>query len=215
MRKICPRCGADDSKKRFIGLFCEDCYAERLDISIERNITISTCRKCGRVHLGNEWVPPTRQNIERILKRSIKGKYESVRFIVPESGEGDSTAVFLIRAGDGFVEVVRQFTLSRHLTLCEDDSRATSGYYEAIIQVRCHDLSKSASLAEKIKNEISRKSFVTRFEESKYGFDIYVGSNKVAAAALETLGLKAERSAKLHGVKDGQRIYRITYCVRD
>jgi len=215
VRKICPRCGADSSKKRFVGVFCEECYAERANISIPRRITVESCKRCGRIRMGNDWVPPTRQNLERVLKRWVKGEYESVRFIIPESGEGEGTAVFLIRAGDGFVEVVRRFVLLRHPAICEEDMRAASGYYEAVIQVRCSDRARSAQLAERIKNEISRKSFIARFEESKHGFDIYVGSNKAAASAIEKLGLKAERSATLHGVKDGQRIYRITYCVRD
>ena len=215
MRKICPRCGANSDKKRFIGLFCEDCYAERLDVGIKSRVMVEVCRKCGRMRLGKDWVPPTRSNLERLLRRAVEGKYENIRFVVPQSGEGESQAVFLVRAGDDFVEAVRQFNISRHQTICEDDSRASAGYFEAVVQIRCSDPGKSRRIAERIKSEVSHKSFVSRFEEHRRGFDIYIGSNRAAMEALKRLGLRAERSATLHGVKEGQRVYRITYCVRD
>jgi len=212
--KLCPRCGAKSDRKKFIGLFCEDCYAGRLNVEVERVVTLEVCKRCGKLRAGREWAQLTHANIERLLKHAVRGTYDNVRFVFPESGAGDAQAVFLITAGDDFVESVKQFRLVKHFTICESDSRASSGYFEAVVQVRCPDIEKTRRLAEKVKSALERRTFITRFEEGKHGIDIYAGSNKVVMETLEKLGLKAEKSATLHGVKDGQRIYRNTYCVR-
>lgn len=214
MQKICPRCGAHSDLKQFIGLFCEDCYAERLDVGVERKMEIKVCKKCGKLYSGGDWVPLNEKNLEKQLKRNVKGKYDSMRFVVPQEKEGECQAVILTRTGQSFFELVRQFSLVKHFDTCQNCSRATAGYFEAVIQVRSANPEKAEKLAEKVKHAITRKTFITRFEETTNGFDIYVGSNKATMVVLEWLGLKAEKSAKLHGVKDGQRIYRITYCVK-
>ena len=214
MQKLCPRCGSNGSQKKFIGLFCKDCYAERLDVGIERTVTIEVCKWCGRLRQGRDWVLLNRQTLEKQLKRAVHGDYDSIRFVVPDGAEGDSQAVFLVEVGDEFIEKVRQFVLVRQSTICDDDSRTSSGYFEAIIQVRCETIEKSKRLAEKIKREICRNTFITKFEEDKHGIDIYAGSNKAVMVALEKMGVHSQKSATLYGVKDGQRVYRTTYCVR-
>ena len=215
MKKICPRCGASSDEKKFIGLFCEDCYSERLDVGIERKISYEVCKICGKMRSGKEWVPFTPKILEKQLIHALTGTYDNVRFVIPDSGEGTGQVVFLIRAGDEFVEVVKQFELVKRPTICEMDSRASGGYFEAIIQVRCLDPEKTERLAKKLAQELERKTFIAKAVASAYGIDLYVGSNKAVMELLERLGIKATKTAKLHGVKDGQRIYRNTYCVRD
>jgi NMD protein affecting ribosome stability and mRNA decay len=122
--------------------------------------------------------------------------------------------VFVVRAGGGFVEAVKPFRAKKIDTICVDCSRAASGYFESIVQVRSGDASRAKKLAEKIRRALCKSTFVAKTEESRHGIDLYVGSNKATMLVLDRLGLAPEKSAKLHGLKDGQRIYRTTYCVR-
>ncbi|MDD5317459.1 MAG: NMD3-related protein [Candidatus ainarchaeum sp.] len=214
MAKICPRCGATSGEKRFAGFFCEDCCAEKIGVCVEGPVELEACKRCGKMRAGKEWVPMSRANVEARLRRAAKGKFENVRFVMPDSCEGEGRAVFVVSAGGSFIEAVRPFLLRKRETICADCSRSSSGYFESIVQVRCRDAARAARLAEKIRRALSKSTFVAKSEESRHGIDLYAGSNKATMAALERLGLAAEKSAKLHGLKDGQRIYRTTYCVR-
>ena len=213
MQKICPRCGARSSEKKFIGNFCEDCFASRIAISIKSPISTPFCRNCGRIRT-DKWEYPTQKALEKLVHKAIEGRFDSLRVIPPELGEGLGQAIFLVRAGSDFVEVPRSFAMAHQKILCEDCSRAAAGYFEAVIQVRCATPEKAKKYAEKLIKSLKEKTFIPKIVDSKHGIDIYVGSNKAALELLESLGVKLERSETLHGVRDGQRIYRTTYCVR-
>jgi NMD protein affecting ribosome stability and mRNA decay len=96
-------------------------------------------------------------------------------------------------------------------SICDDCSKASSGYYEAIIQVRGKNVQR---WAEKIMRELKSRTFVSKYMKLDEGIDIYVGSRKEAAETLAILKRKPTISDKLYGVKDGRRVYRRTYCVR-
>lgn len=211
--KICPRCGATSDRKKFIGAFCEDCFAERIKIEIPRSITYQLCKTCGRIRT-DKWEHLSKRALEKPVLKEIKGKYTNVRFIFPDSGDGTASAVFLVQAGDSFVEIPKQFGLVQKKTQCEDCSRSSSGYFESIIQLR-GDEKRVAKLKDSLVRSLQRKTFVSRIEEQKHGgFDLYIGSNKETLALIEELGLRAEITYTLHGVKEGNRIYRTTYCIR-
>lgn len=212
MLKVCPRCGANSGVKKFIGAFCEDCFAERVQLSLPRSIPISICKTCGRIRTV-KWEPLSRHSLEKLARREIKGKYENVRFIFPDSGEGTASAVFLVAAGDSFVEIPRQFELLHKKTQCEDCSRASSGYFEAIIQLR-GDEKKVERMCGRLSRSLQRSTFINRIEEQKGGVDLYIGSNKETQELIEELGIDAEKSFTIGGVKDGRRVYRTTYCIR-
>ncbi len=211
--KICPRCGATNDKKKFIGAFCEDCFAERVKIEVPRAITYQICKTCGRTRTA-KWEHLSNRALEKLALREIKGKFNNVRFIFPDSGDGTASAVFLVQAGDSFIEIPKQFELVQKKTQCEDCSRTSSGYFEAIIQLR-GDERKVAKMRDTLVRSLQRKTFISRIEEQKHGgVDLYVGSNKEVFALVEELGLRAEITYTLHGVKNGSRIYRTTYCIR-
>lgn len=96
-------------------------------------------------------------------------------------------------------------------SICEDCSRETSGYYEAIVQIRG---SRARKFSEKILKELKRKTFVSKYIEAREGIDMHVGSKKAVAEVMGELNLKPKISDKLYGVKDGRRVYRRTYCMR-
>jgi nonsense-mediated mRNA decay protein 3 len=208
MERVCPKCGARSSSKKFFGDFCEDCFLATIDIELPRRIELPACRACGKVRIS-KWDVLNKTNLKSIVKRNAKGNYDS--FHVYLLGGKNYEVVFLVSNGPNCFEVRKEFSLVMNNSLCEDCSRATSGYYEAIIQVRGNNAKR---WAEKIIRELKNRTFVSKYKELDEGIDIYVGSRKEASAALSILKRKPSISDKLYGVKDGRRIYRRTYCIR-
>jgi nonsense-mediated mRNA decay protein 3 len=208
MEKICPKCGALSGSKKFFGDFCEDCYLSMIALEFPMRIEVPLCRVCGRIRAA-KWEELNKTILENIVKKNAKGSYDS--FYVTPCGEGQYEVVFRVSNGPNYFEVKRKFSLKKNKSICDDCSRETSGYYEAIIQIRGKNTRR---WAEKILRELKNRTFVSKYLELSEGIDIYVGSRKGAAEVLGILKRKPTISDKLYGVKDGRRVYRRTYCVR-
>jgi nonsense-mediated mRNA decay protein 3 len=208
MERVCPRCGARSASKKFFGDFCEDCFLATINLELPESIEVQRCKKCGRVRVP-KWDEFNGAALENIIKKNAKGSYDS--FHIKSLGRNRYEVVFLVSKGSGYFEVRREFSLKMNNSLCENCSRMTSGYYEAIIQVRGRNAKR---WAEKIMRELRSRTFVSKYTELAEGVDMYVGSRKGAAQALAALKRKPTISDKLYGVKDGRRVYRRTYCVR-
>jgi nonsense-mediated mRNA decay protein 3 len=208
MERVCPRCGALSGTKKFFGDFCEDCYLDTINLKFPARIEIQVCKICGKARLS-KWGELNKTNLESIVKKNVEGNYDS--FHVSHLAGDQYEVTFLVSRGSNYFEVKRRFLLKRNKSICEDCSRATSGYYEAIIQVRGRNAQRWAG---KIMRELRGRTFVSKYLELNEGIDIYVGSKKEAAKALSALERKPTTSDKLYGVKDGRRVYRRTYCVR-
>ena len=208
MERVCPRCGALSGSKKFFGDFCENCYLDTINLKFTVRVEIQTCKMCGKVRVS-KWEELNKANIESIVKKNVEGNYDS--FQVSHIGGDQYEVTFLVSRGSNYFEVKKRFSLKMNKSLCEDCSRATSGYYEAIIQVRGRNTQR---WAEKIMRELKGRTFVSKYLELAEGIDIYVGSKKETANVLCVLKRKPSISDKLYGVKDGRRVYRRTYCVR-
>ena len=208
MEQICPKCGALSGSKKFFGDFCEDCYLGMLNITFPMRIEIPICRICGKVGV-TKWEELNKTALDRIVRKNAKGRYE--RFHVLPLGGEQYEVVFLISDGPNYFETRRKFSLKMKQSVCDECSRATSGYYEAIVQIRGKNVERCSK---KILRELRGRTFVSRYLELGEGVDVYVGSKKAVAEALGALKLKPKISDKLYGVKDGRRVYRRTYCVR-
>ncbi len=209
MDKVCPGCGVESSKKKFAGEFCIDCFSARVKLEVPRVATITQCRSCGRIKEGNAWVAGNERNIEKFVLAKVKGKFSNARVEL----EPAPKIIFLVDIGDSFVEIARNFELRRDGGTCTDCGRKAGGYFEAIIQLR-GDFEKIARAQGKLERKLGGGAAITRVEELREGVDLYVSSKKATGLALSELGLGFTTSNKLFGVRDGQRIYRTTFCVR-
>jgi len=208
MEKICPRCGNSSGTKRFFGDFCEDCYLGNIDLTLPMRIEIPFCKICRKVRAA-KWEELNKKVLESIVKKNAKGNYES--FHVLSCGGNQYEAVFLVSHGSDYFEVKRKFSLKMNNSTCEECSRETSGYYEAIVQIRGKNIDRWAT---KILKELRTRTFVSKYMEIDEGIDMYVGSRQAAAQVMGIFKLKPKVSDKLYGVKDGKRVYRRTYCIR-
>ena len=207
--KVCPKCGATNRDKQFVGPFCKDCYS--VDIKLKSDVLPYTvCKDCKNVKLLGEWVRPAPEIFRSYIKKIVKGKenYDDFDF---DLDTGD--IIFHITKEGVKFEVKKNIMVQKNVGLCDECSRTHGGYYEAIIQVRGTD-EKVSRMMKKIKGLVEKITFISKEEKLKEGLDIYVGRKTGVEELLAQLGLKTKKSYKLYSMKEGKRIYRITYIVR-
>jgi len=207
MEKICPKCGALSSSKKFIGEFCEDCYFKTIEIPLPSRIELPVCKFCGKVKL-KKWEEMGSEVIGLLVRKYAGKGYDS--FHIQKLSDDVYEASFNIKKDSNYFQIKKKFSIQKINSVCEECYKKKSGYYEAIVQIRGK---RAGVFSSRILREIRRRTFVSRCVESKEGVDLYVGSKKAVAEALAHLNLKPKISDKLFGVKDGRRIYRRTYCV--
>lgn len=199
--KQCPRCGILSKDSKFIGSICEHCY---ISINKPKNlpdkITIYVCRECG-ANKVNHWG-------EDILE-GIQYMFSDKRFGVPKiTLRDDSVSIKYPKIDDVFLIPIK-FKKS----LCDECTRKFSGYYEAIVQLR--GIYADAIFVSKFIRRVERITFIPRVEELKEGIDVYVGDKQAVRALLAALKLKPKVTHKLYGIKDGRKVYRTTFLIRD
>ena len=200
MARFCPHCGKSDSDAKFHGEVCEDCAKARLKPLA--HVRISACQKCGSVtdkaRKRKEWGIP--DEISRILK---------LKRANPSYSEGCASVEYDTPLG----RVSQKLDVIVGKSVCLECGRASTQYFEAIIQLR-GDERKVARMAERVGKKVREKSFIPKIEELKEGPDIYCGDRKAAIAALNAFSLPFVRTEKLAGERDGKRLYRTTLLVR-
>ena len=210
MDLICPRCGAKSGERKFVENFCIDCFKGYIDLDPPAAVEIPVCRKCDRVKLSG-WQEKDAKELGNYILKQCKVEYDTAKAKV--SDDGDCDISFVIKAEDSLIEVSEHVGIKYTQTMCERCSRASSSYFEAILQLRgsSEDVER---MRKKIEPELERDTFISKTVELKKGVDFYVGSKQVASSVISRFGLKPKISNKLHGVQDGQRVYRTTFSVR-
>ncbi len=198
----CPVCGARENEKPFIGPFCVDCY--EVKCKLPKELELLVCARCGKARLRGEWREISEGEVEEWVLSKCKGEDQPVAFDL------ENREVIFKLYGK---EVRKPIKLIIKRITCPTCAKMSGGYYEAILQLR-GDWSKIREWAKKFKRALSLKTFISKEEELKEGIDLYVGESKKLLEVLQSFGLKWKCSWKLHGVKDGKRVYRATYVVR-
>ncbi len=207
---ICPHCGAKSSEKKFVESFCIDCFKRYIDVDTPAAVEIPVCRQCDRVKLAL-WQEKDADAIGKYILKQCKVDYDTAKAEVSDEGECDIS--FVILAKGSRIEVSEHVGIKFVPTMCEKCSRTTSGYFEAIIQLRGSD-EHVEKVRQKLVPVLEKNSFISKIKEDRRGVDLYVGSKQIAGEAISRMGFKPLVSNKLHGVRDGQRIYRTTFSVR-
>jgi nonsense-mediated mRNA decay protein 3 len=198
---VCVVCG---KRKAVIGPFCEVCYVPK--VRVEKNIEVERCKVCGRFKVFGEWTSRIRRLKEFLAKRVKGGDVAYVEVDLKNQK-------FIVGIKGANVEKEYSFNLRFKDTTCPVCSRIAGGYYEAVIQLRGDRRKVEEFLGFLMKNLQSRTPIV-RVEPLKEWIDVYVFSSKEALNFVKELGMSYKLSRKLHGVKQGKRIYRLTIALR-
>ncbi len=203
---ICPKCGKTSDQIQFIGPFCIHCSPIRIECP--REFSIEVCGKCGKMRLARDWVPITEALLSKLFAKKCRGHFTKVEF------DPAGTATFFIDKEGNIFQLQRHFEFIQNKTICSECSKKGSGYFEAIIQLRGRP--ERIAKYEKLLSEALKEkgTFINKTEELKEGRDLYIGSTKAVLSLFHELGLHTVISRKLHGVKQGKRIYRTTFLLR-
>jgi NMD protein affecting ribosome stability and mRNA decay len=210
MDLICYRCGASSKYKKFIDSLCVDCFINERKKKIPDEIIVKVCKDCGKLRIKT-WTDKKKINKELMDKLS---KYNPIKIVEKDDG---IEVTFSDKVN--FEKVIK---LKKEFTLCDVCSKIRSKYYEAIIQIRMEEgktkkeREEIEKRLEEIKNSIvenlQKRTFITKIERVKFGYDIYAGSAKDVASILSGCPVKVTK--KLYGEVAGKKVYRTTFLLR-
>ena len=229
---FCPECGRTDVEL-FEGV-CKDCYLKDYQfLKIPENITVTVCKHCNAKLEGGKWQEeeiPEEEIIYRALENNIEVdelaqdeeielEIDQMRGTIAECYV-EATATVL---GELMSEAHTPNVRINH-TVCPDCSKKSSGYYEAVIQLRADEReldSDEIANAEEIIGRVIEKqarkdklAYIPQIATPKEGKDYYIGSlktaRKVAGQLKEELGGTTKESPRLitEDKNTGKGLYR-------
>jgi nonsense-mediated mRNA decay protein 3 len=211
---ICYKCGASSKDKKFVDYLCIDCFINERKKRIPDELSIKICKICGKMKVST-WT----RDIEKIKEELTKkfSKYNPISINIKEDE-------VIITFFDN-VEFDKNIKIRREYTLCEVCSKVRNKYYEAIIQIRKKEekvketkMKIEEEKLEEIKDEVIKllknKTFITKIEKLKFGYNIYVGSAKDILPLISKLKIPLKITRKLYGESAGKKIYRTTFLLR-
>ena len=230
-RIFCVRCGKEVDE--LIDGLCLECYSKKGGFSsIEGRLYLDICSTCGSVRYKGRWL---KEDVESAMKRliidniSTQGKVSWQKVDVSFKRKGRTLYNALIkldgRVGDNKVEEELTTEILINKVTCPTCSRKAGRYYEAIIQLRTDgrdfergELERMEKFIEDRVRSANKEVFVSEKRKVKGGADIYISDKRFAHSLVrdlkEMFGGETKVSPRLFGVKDGVKVYRVTYLLR-
>ena len=231
---LCVECGRE--REIFRNGVCLECYLRHHSFSSGPTfIDIPICVHCGSMKYKNTWMSDP---FELVLKRWVKHFFSIERDLKNVSIEVNCNLdkeeipceITIVGFIDG-IEVREKHNVIVRLkrTVCDVCSKRFGGYHEAILQLRASQRKLSNQEKEDLKTFIeemvysmqekgNRKLFIADVGEEHGGLDFYLSDKQAAHAiikkAQEHFGGELKTSSKNIGMKDGRKIYRMTYLLR-
>lgn len=236
-REFCVVCGR--TGRPLVDGVCGECAADRTTlVSVPAHVEVVLCPTCGARLRGRQWERAgassllTAEDLAPFLVFHPEVGLRSVRW--EELRSTATTRDLVGTAKVRFREIEREVQLplsvrTIHRT-CIECSRRSGRYYTAILQLRGSGDSREerarelrarlAGVWEELVREARpewRRACSWR-EELPEGWDCYfsetLAARAVARLARQKFGAKVTESASLYGRKDGQDLYRVTFCLR-
>ncbi len=188
-RKFCFVCGRETEKLKEGR--CDRCYGP---VNFPKTIEVTVCGRCGAMKLGNKW---TEYDIKKFVSKKLKNKELEVREI--------NKKLLISSAGR-----TAEASLHKNIMICATCSKKSSGYYEAVIQLRGFE-ENELEIIRRVIAGWDKKTFY-RMERVKDGVNIKIGNksmvNGIAKAIKAKLPCKEKKSSKLITRIDGRNVYR-------
>lgn len=253
LKKFCYRCGALEGEAGpLIQGLCQDCFtAENRLLSAPAEVEVVFCKGCGAHMLDKKWVGPENGRsisdaIHEAVLRSLRIAHltdAGLEFAPPRgAGWAELTVEPRLGPGEPLAEVRARGKVHRlQLRPSEESARIkvklkgatcdvcrlkSSGYYEAVLQLRGEPglgrLAEARELLKEFAREVGareRGALVARVDEGPWGADFYVSSislaRRMGALLKSKFGARVSETAKLVGAdRGGRRKFRVTLAAR-
>ena len=235
--EFCVVCGATD--RPLVDGVCAECAADRATLlSAPQRAEVTICPHCGARQVGAHW---ERSGASPVLTSEDLAPFlEVAEGVGVRRVRWDETAVtatvreFIGRARVRYRGTERDVEVplsvrTVHKT-CPDCSRKSGRYYTATLQLRGglegHS-EKAPQLRARLDEEWTRlvremrpdwRKAVSFREELPEGWDCFftdtLAARAVAKLAKQRFGASVKESSSLVGRKNGQDLYRVTFCLR-
>ena len=230
--RFCPKCGRETAK--LVEGLCEECFAARIKAELFRcfrssQFELKYCKGCDSFFKGKERVD-LETAVENFAERMIKRLFGDVKSEIEVSKieklrEKDKILASLdVNVWVCGVEVGGELPLYVYFRkeLCEDCSKIAGGYYAAVVQLRAEGREPSEAEIAKAReialSSLGEHDFITKEKKVRGGIDFYVSSSayarRISREIVRRLGGSFSESPKLYGIKNGKRIYRVSFSVR-
>ncbi len=210
--KYCPTCNRSSDKVRFVGEICEVCTADRLRKDFRRRADVVHCERCGRLKVPGGYLKPSDQSMAAALQKQLSERKYKVRVI--SFDQNAANVEIAVDVGGEEVKFEMRIELAMTHQICQDCYRKSSGYFEAVVQVR-GDRERVERFLKKFGTYVTRKgAFIGKVDWIDGGLDIYVSDKALAGMYFTKNGISSEKSYTLYGVKNGRKVYRNTYLIR-
>jgi NMD protein affecting ribosome stability and mRNA decay len=194
-----------------IDVFCSDCWLKNKTLFEIKDLKIKICKKCGAYFEKNKWIKTKslEKSIERVVKNNIKTKNRILEIDIFPRKIGNMFSVTI--SCKGYIPPCKKPKIENKSifvkienSLCENCKKFLGMQYDSVIQLRT-----------KRKINIRNINF-SRIEKVKNGYDIYFIKKEEAERMIKRLKqFKIKKSYKLIGEKQGKKIYRTFYSVKD
>ena len=193
-----------------MGNFCEACVVEKLEKKVPTTVTIIQCRWCKRIKEGQIFSRMSNASLQRAVKIALKSPYD-VKVTAHTGKQIDAT--FITEVDGERVSFNRTLDYKITHETCQRCYRISSGYYEALVQLRGNK-GRIDNLIAKITKYLQRRGgFIAKIEVAKDGKDVYVSDKLMMNTFFKDYNIKPARSFRLYGEKRGIRLYRNTYAL--
>lgn len=236
--EFCVLCGRTD--RPLADGLCPECFADRSPLLwVEGHPTLIICPTCGSRKVGQHWEragsSPSLLSAEDLTPLLSVHPEVAIRRVRWTETTGDAAQrQFTGEADVRFRETERtvpvELGVRVHGNTCPDCSRRSGHFYTALLQIRGTSerlRGPPRALRERLETAFEkvwadskpewRRAFSWR-EERPEGWDYYLtdtlAARSIARLARARLGATLKESASLWGRRNGQEVYRVTFCLR-
>ena len=207
----CPTCNRSSSECRFIGEFCEFCATDIAKRHAPEIVVVEQCRLCERIRIKGVYRSMDNDSIKYVIESEMKMPGWKVEVESIADREAIAEFYYSLYRDIAFEKSVHMKIVHR---TCTDCFRRSSGYYEAIVQLR-GEPAKVEKASERIDKFLqSRGAFIAKIEKTEGGCDIYLSSKDAISEFFMQRKLTPKKSFHLYGMKKNKRLYRNTYYLR-
>jgi nonsense-mediated mRNA decay protein 3 len=235
--EFCVVCGATD--RPLTEGVCPACAAGRVTlVSVPARGVVVICPHCGARREGARW---DRAGSSPLLTGADLAPFlavhpeAAVRTVRWEEVSASATVRELsgrarVRFRGTELEVPLAFSVRTEHQTCPECSRRSGRFYTAVVQLRGdgeRSSEKSPALRARLEGTWSRllaecrpdwRDAVSWHEGRREGWDVFftntLAARSVARLAKQRFGASVKESASLFGRKNGQEVYRVTFCLR-
>jgi len=218
----CVRCGSPSSHS----VICLECFLKtnRL-LTAPEYLDLYHCPKCDSWSAnGKSWLEDSREAAWAGLRHDLGSpdEVENITLDIDVEVEERVGTVTVSLGGsydDKPVSDSAEIKLRAPMHVCQECSRRSGYYFEAIVQIRGNRYTTKEELESTLERFMTKAGKdATRVEDTKGGFDVYVVSKDTAKQAgrglADELGTRTVETSSHGGSKDGKELTRLTVLIR-